>query len=120
MAKTESHVPASQASHSAALRITASGIAGDPSSQAYLSARVGGKLGKFARQIENLEIKMKQLSWVGNRPQVSCALCVTLDGGATLAIERSAPGAREAFDHAMGVAERMIRLTLQRLRHRRD
>jgi hypothetical protein len=32
-------------------------------------------------------------------------------------VERSAGGAREAFDHTMGVAERLIRRTLQRLRH---
>jgi hypothetical protein len=114
MEKTGTPVPVSP---SAALHVKSYGIAGDPSSQAYLWERVAGKLGKFALHIQNLEIKIRQLDWVGNRPQVSCALSVTLDGGATLAIERSALGAREAFDHAMGVAERMIRSTLQRLRH---
>jgi hypothetical protein len=42
---------------------------------------------------------------------------VNLDDGGQLDIERSALGPRAAFDHAMGVAERMVRQTLQRLRH---
>jgi hypothetical protein len=102
----------------AKLHIKAFGIAPDETSQGYLQQRVGGKLGKFAAQIRSLEIHMKQLGWAGDEPQVSCALSVTLDGGGTLAVERSALGAREAFDHAMGVAERLVRQTLQRLRHR--
>jgi hypothetical protein len=102
----------------AKLRIKAFGIAPDASSQSYLQQRVGGKLGKFASQIRGLEIHMKRMGWSGNDPRVSCALSLTLDGGGTLAVERSALGAREAFDHAMGVAERLVRHTLQRLRHR--
>ncbi len=101
-----------------ALRIKAIGIAPDRSSQAYVTERTQGKLGKFAQHIEQLEIRMKRLGWVGNEPRVSCVLSLTLDGGGQLAVERSASGARAAFDHAMGVAERMLRRTLQRLRHR--
>ena len=101
----------------APIRIKSFGIAPDPSSQAYVSERVLGKLGKFAEHIKGLEIRLKPLGWIGGRPQVSCALSVNLDGGEHLDIERSALGTRAAFDHAMGVAERMVRQTLQRLRH---
>lgn len=99
------------------LRLKASGIAGDPSSQAYMSERVGGKLGKFAFHIRGLEIRMHQAGWVGNERQVACTVSATLDGGARVAVERRSREPREAFDHTMGVAERMIRRTLQRLRH---
>jgi hypothetical protein len=99
------------------MRIKSFGIAPDPSSQNYLHQRVGGKLGKFGQHIRSLEIRMKRLGWAGNDPQVSCALSVTLDGGTQLAVERSGREAREAFDHAVGVAERLIRRLLQRLRH---
>jgi hypothetical protein len=100
------------------LSIKSFGIAADASSQAYLSERVGDKLGKFGLQLHGLEIRVKRLGWAGDQPRISCALSATLDGGATVAVERSAPAAREAFDHAMGVAERMIRRTLQQRRHR--
>jgi len=99
------------------LPIRAFGIAPDPSSQAYLSERVGGKLGKFALHIQGLEIRMKRTGQAGEDPLISCALSVTLDGGVRLAVERTALAAREAFDHAMGVAERLIRRTLQHQRH---
>lgn len=99
------------------LPIKSYGIAPDPSSQAYLSERVAGKLGKFAALIQGLEIRMKRQGWVGNAPLVTCAVAITLDGGGQLAVERSAPEARAAFDHTMGVAERLIRRTLQHLRH---
>ena len=99
------------------LPIRAFGIAPDPSSQAYLSERVGGKLGKFAEHIKALEIHMKRLGRAGEETLISCALSVTLDGGVQLAVERTALAAREAFDHAMGVAERLVRRTLQHQRH---
>ena len=102
----------------APIRIKSFGIAPDDSSQAYVSERVVDKLGKFAFHIQGLEIRMKRLGWIAGEPQVSCALSVNLDGGARLAIERSALGPREAFDHAMGVAERLVRRTLGQLRHR--
>jgi len=40
-----------------ALPIKSYGIAPDPSSQAYVSERVEGKLGKFAALIKGLEIR---------------------------------------------------------------
>jgi len=101
-----------------ALSIKSFGIAPDPDSQAYLAERVGGKLGKFASRIRGLEIRMKRLGRAGDEPRVSCALSITLDGGSQVAVERSARAPREAFDHTMGVAEQVIRRTLQRLRHR--
>jgi hypothetical protein len=99
------------------LRFKAFGISADESSQAYLSDRVKGKLGKFAFHIKGLEIRMKRSGWIDSEPQVSCALSITLDSGVQVAVERCAREAREAFDHTMGVAERLIRRTLQRLRH---
>jgi hypothetical protein len=117
-ASTPATVPgAPAASLPLLLRLKASGIAGDPGSQAYMTERVGGKLGKFAFHIRGLEIRMHQAGWVGNERQVACTVSATLDGGARVAVERRSREPREAFDHTMGVAERMIRRTLQRLRH---
>lgn len=100
------------------LPIKSYGIAPDASSQAYLARRVEGKLGKFAALIQGLEIRMKRQGWAGSAPLVTCAVSVTLDGCGQVAVERSALEAREAFDHTMGVVERLIRRTLQRLRYR--
>lgn len=98
--------------------LRAFGIAGDRSSQTYLSERVGTKLGKFASHIHRLEIRMKHTGWIEDEPRVSCSMAAILDGGARVAVERCSRAPREAFDHAMGVAERLIRRTLQRERHR--
>jgi ribosome-associated translation inhibitor RaiA len=101
----------------AGLRIKSFGIARDEASQAYVQERIGGKLGKFALHIRGLEVRLKRMGWMGERPLVSCALSVTLDGGTQVAVERSAGDPREAFDHVMGVAERLLRRMLQKLRH---
>ena len=101
----------------ACIPVQSFGVASDDSSQAYLCQRVQGKLGKFGSRIRALEIRMKRKGWAGNSPRVSCALSVTLDGGFRVAVERSALEARAAFDHTVGVAERLIRRTLQHLRH---
>jgi ribosome-associated translation inhibitor RaiA len=118
MEKSENHSTQHQITSSEVqLHLKSFGIAPDDSSQAYVSERVRGKLGKFAFHIQDLEIRMKRQGWIGNEPRVSCALSATLDGGGRVAVERCAPEARAAFDHTMGVAERLIRRTLQRLRH---
>jgi len=93
------------------------GVASDATTQAYLLRRLLAKLGKFAQHIKNLEIRLRPSGWLGNAPQISCCLAVTLDGGAQLAVERFAFAPREAFDHATGATERLLRRTLQRLRH---
>ena len=112
------HPPAGDSSpESARLRLKSFGIAADDSSRAYLHQRVEGKLGKFAVHIQALEIRMKRMGWVGNWPRISCALSATLDGGGRVTVERFATEARAAFDHTMGVAEQVIRRTLQHLRH---
>ena len=101
----------------APLRVKSFGISQDESSQAYVAERVDGKLGKFAYKIQGLEIRLKRLGWIDDMPRVSCALSITLDGGEHVAVERFAGEPREAFDHSLGVAERLIRRTLQRRRH---
>ena len=99
------------------MRIKAFGISPDPFTGAYLQDRVGFKFGKFARYVQGLEIRIRNAVPSRDEPLVSCTLAVALATGGPLLVERYAYDPREAFDHAIGVAERLLRHRLQRLRH---
>ncbi len=100
------------------IRIRAFGLAPEECGRAYLWERVGFKFGKFAQHIQRLEIRMKDEGPSRDERRISCSLAVILAAGAPLLVERCAGEPREAFDHATGVAERLLRRRLQRLRHR--
>jgi len=101
----------------APIRIKTYGLSSDPTSGAYLNERIGFKLGKFATHVQHLEVRLRNASPSQDPPLVSCLLYVNLDAGEPLVVERFAMAAREAFDHAVGVAERLLRRRFQRLRH---
>ena len=101
----------------APFRIKTYGLSSDPTSGAYLNERIGFKLGKFATHVQGLEVRLRNASPSQDPPLVSCLLFVEVDAGEPLVVERFAMAAREAFDHAVGVAERMLRRRFQRLRH---
>ena len=97
------------------IRITAFGLVPAPEAGAYLRERIGFKLGKFARQVLGLEIRLRE----DGASRVSCVLAVALASGEPVQVERWASAPREAFDHALGVAERLLRRQFQRGRHQR-
>ncbi len=101
----------------APFRIKTYGLSSDPTSGAYLNERIGFKLGKFATHVQGLEVRLRNASPAQDPPLVSCLLFVDLDAGEPVVVERFAMAAREAFDHAVGVAERLLRRRFQRLRH---
>jgi hypothetical protein len=99
------------------IRIRAFGLSPDEHARAYLRERVGFKLGKFDRLVQGLEIRLKDEGSSREEPLISCSLAVALAAGGPLLIERYADEPREAFEHAIGVAERLLRRRLQRFRH---
>lgn len=84
----------------------------------YMVARARLKLGKFGPFIQSLRIRLKGPAVEGREDWTACAITVGLGEGEPMLFERSAPLAQEAFDHSLGVAERWLRRTLQKRRHR--
>lgn len=93
-------------------------VLGDEDFQGYVQERTRCKLGRFSFHIQKLGIRMKGTTTPGGDAWVSCCLTIHLRQGEAMVIERSALMAREAFDHSLGVAERQVRRTLQKWRHR--
>jgi hypothetical protein len=75
-------------------------------------------MGRFAEHIHMLEIRLKNQCGALGETLIACSLFIALDAGEPVVVERVAPQAREAFDHALGVAARSIQLKIQRQRHR--
>lgn len=99
-------------------RVRAFGLPTEAYSLAYVRQRIRFKLGKFARHIQGLEIRIKEERGSTDEPFVACSLSVALDAGGPVVVERFANDVLEAFDHAMGVAGRLVLRTLQRNNHR--
>ena len=85
---------------------------------AYIRDRAHSKLGKYAKQIQSLKIGLKGTTTDRGEAWVACRITIDLRPGGPLVVERSAFRPGEAFDHSIGVAERMVRRILQKLRHR--
>ena len=99
-------------------QVRAFGIPTEGYSLAYVRQRIRVKLGKFSLHIKDLEIWIKEESGSTDEPVVACSLSVTLDAGGPVVVERFSRNALDAFDHAMGVAGRLVRRILQRTNHR--
>ncbi len=100
------------------LRIKVFGVQMGGPSKEYMRQHAGFKLGKFALHIQAVDIRMRDESGPHGEPTVVCAMTILLDVG-VVAIEKSGPEARAAFNHAIDMAERSVRKTRQRLRTRR-
>lgn len=94
------------------------GVTGKKDFQAYVHERTRFKLGKYSLHIQRLGIRLKGTTTPGGDSWVSCCITIRLRQGEPMVIERSALLAQEALDHSLGVAELMVRRTLQKLQHR--
>jgi hypothetical protein len=97
--------------------IKTSGLSADAATQAYLKERISFKFGKFARHVKDMVIRLKPEIGPNGEPLVGCSLSIVLDCGGSLIVKRNATRAREAFDHAVGVAERSLRNKIQKQSH---
>lgn len=93
------------------------GLAAEEPVRTYLRERIQSKLGKFLRYIHGLEVRLRSEAGSRGEALVTCTVSVALGTRGLLVVERFAGDARDALDHAMGVAERSVRRRLQRARH---
>ena len=98
------------------LRIRTFGLPATGQARAYVLQRAGFKFGKFALDIQGVEVRFKDESGPKGQPLVACTLTLPLVRGGLVVVERAADQIFAAFDTAVDVAERSVRRTLQRLR----
>lgn len=98
------------------LRIKTFGLSADEGSKAYIRKHLGFKLGKFAMDIQTLEVHMKHESGPKGERTLACSITVWLSNGGTVVVDKDAGDLLSAFDRAADVAERTVRRTLERMR----
>jgi ribosome-associated translation inhibitor RaiA len=104
---------ASDAAHTP-LQIRSLDGAVDPVLHAWIHERLGRQLGKFATQIERIEVRFADDNAGKGGVDRTCLIHVVLSTLPPLAVEERAAEAREAFDLAAGKTERALKHSLQK------
>jgi ribosome-associated translation inhibitor RaiA len=94
------------------------GVPLTPDERAYMRRKLGMKLGKFARPIERVSVRLDDVNGPRGGVDKLCRVKVVLSGLSTVYVEGQAQTAGRAFDAALADAERTVRKALQRRRTR--
>lgn len=101
------------------LHIQTPGVQLEPAALDYVRQRLGFKLGKFALQIRDIELRLKDENGPTGIPTVGCSILVRLDVAGDILVEHRSSTTRAAFDITLDRAERAVRRALQRRRELR-
>jgi CBS domain-containing protein len=86
--------------------------------RAYMRRKLGMKLGKFARSIERVSVRVDDVNGPRGGNDKSCRIKVVLSGLPSIYVENHAPMFGPAFDGALADVERAVRKALKRRRSR--
>jgi CBS-domain-containing membrane protein/ribosome-associated translation inhibitor RaiA len=86
--------------------------------RAYMRRKLGMKLGKFARSIERVSVRVDDVNGPRGGNDKSCRIKVVLRGLPSIYVENQAPMFGPAFDGALADVERAVRKALKRRRSR--
>lgn len=100
------------------LAIRTAGVDIDERLRARVRDKLGRSLGKFARRIERVSVRFRDVNGPRGGVDQLCRIKVVLGGLPSIVAEESASSARGAFDRAAGVAERAVRRAVDRLPRR--
>jgi CBS domain-containing protein len=95
------------------------GTALDAADHAYLRRKLGMKLGKFARSIERVSVRVGDVNGPRGGIDHRCRIKVVLKGLPSAVVEQQHPSLQGAMDGALERTARTVRRTLQRRRTRR-
>lgn len=91
------------------------GVEVDDTLRAYIHKRCGFKLGKFARSIERVSIRLEDVSGPTGAPGRRCAVKVSLAAvHESVLVQVVEADPRAAFDAAIDATERAVRRTIER------
>jgi len=101
-----------------AAHIRVSGVTLSDENRAYIRRKLGTKLGKFARSIERVTVRMKDINGPYGGVDQVCRIKVVLTGLPSVIVEKTAASPDAATDLALTSIERAVRRTMQRRRQR--
>src|SRR5688572_13285109 len=98
--------------------IRVDGLSLDESDREYIRRRLGEKLGRHARSVERVSVRLRDINGPRGGVDVRCRIKVVVSGLPSVVVEQQAATFRPALTGALAGAERAVRRTLQRRRMR--
>lgn len=98
--------------------IRVDGLTLDESDREYIRRRLGEKLGRHARSVERVSVRLRDINGPRGGVDVRCRIKVVLSGLPSVVVEQQSATFRPALTGALAGAERAVRRTLQRRRMR--
>ena len=98
--------------------IRVDGIALDDDDRGYIRRRLGEKLGRYAKSVERVSVRLRDINGPRGGVDVQCRIKVVLSGLPSVMVERQAAAFRPALTGALSGAEQAVRRALQRKRMR--
>lgn len=84
----------------------------------YIRRRLGEKLGRYAKSIERVSVRFRDINGPRGGADVQCRIKVVLRGLPSVLVEQQAVAFKPALTRALAGAERTVRRTVQRKRDR--
>jgi hypothetical protein len=98
--------------------IRADGLALDERDRHYIRRRLGEKLGRHARVVERVTVRLRDVNGPRGGVDVRCTIKVVLSGLPSVVVQQQAATMRPAITDALDGAERAVRRSVQRRRMR--
>jgi hypothetical protein len=111
--RLDRHPPADIPAH-----IRATGAPVDAADRACLRRNLGMKLGKFARAVERVSVRIRDVNGPRGGRGKACAIKVVLTQLPSVVVEGRHASLRAAMDGALQLTERAVRRSVQRRRTR--
>ena len=98
--------------------IRVDGVTLDEGDREYIRRRLGEKLGRHAKSVERVSVRLRDVNGPRGGVDVQCRIKVVLRKLPSVVVEQQASAFRPALTEALAGAERSVRRTLQRRRMR--
>jgi hypothetical protein len=98
--------------------VRVAGVRLEDADRAYIRRRLGEKLGKYARSIERVTVRVRDVNGPRGGVDLQCRIKVVLSGLPSVVVEHQAALLRPALTGALTAVERAVRRTVQRRRMR--
>jgi ribosome-associated translation inhibitor RaiA len=86
----------------------------DAGDRAYLRRKLGAKLGKFARAVERVTVRVRDVNGPRGGVDKACTIKVVLTGLPSVVVEQKHASLQAAMDAALQRTERAVRRSVER------